>query len=251
MITSTRSLFLTFAACSAATFFSQSARAVVPGTPNGGATGLLNLFEPFTEFPEFTNRDISATFPNGVCDGYLVMGKEPIGGPPNTCATCSFPGTASHDPLSDALAASCSSPTWSDVVVFWDGVNLPTGACSAAVHFMALLSRRDEFRRNVCEAASDFPAAGLLPVATTAPAALQGLTVAAVVAGAGANASVWQRETLLGRNDLVRYTAGGGTYTIFSDVPALPSWGFALLGGALLGTGLLLFRRGRSSLILA
>jgi hypothetical protein len=267
-------LFTIALGCTAFVFVHAAQAQTAPGTPVPPQTGALNLFEPAIHSPESITKDISVTFPGGVCDGYLVMGKEyplPDGGggfhPDHACAAPG-PAVAPFDiPLSDAESAGCGAPTWSDVIVFHNGSSLPSGVCDASVHFITIISRPDPLVTQATFANADFAASGCLMKSTSAdlttspvdgncaglllspfstvPAFLQGLTVATVDGDAR---SRWQKEVLIGPNDRVVYQPGPGRYTIFSDLPAMPPWGFAMLGSALLGMAVILIGRRRERL---
>jgi hypothetical protein len=273
------SLFLAVPVCGAILSMAPRADAFDPGANVDGLSHALHIGE---SNDEGNTIDISGSVPNGVCDGYVVMGKE-------AQAAVTVNGAAYN-----TTSPSSAPSGWSDVVVFHDGVNLPSGVCGSAVKFMTIISRPDIGWNTIVSSnpPADFPATGCLmknnfhvtppppspnwppnplvspngdctgsliePDYTRVAPFLQGLTVEQVIAGAGANATVYKQETLIAaRNDGIVYTPGslgdaGATtqYTIFSDVPALPPWGMALLGATLVGGAVVLMRRNRHGVTL-
>jgi hypothetical protein len=237
---STRSTLLALALGSVAVATAPLAHASDPGSPLPGTPNFtVHVLEPnlgLADTPA-SGETKTAPLPQAVVSGYLVMLK----GLPCT-------GSVLTDPS-----------TWSDIVVFWNGVNLPAatdgqpGGTPAANQATIISDPPDSVAHAGCSA-THFPADPTVPITSgvdagyaALPAGLAGLTENIVLAGTTAAATTSQTERFPGN---VTYkpadAADAGafnTYVIFSEIPALPPWGFALLGGTLLATAIVVLRR--------
>jgi|CZKU01.1.fsa_nt_gi hypothetical protein len=213
------SLLAALAVCTAVAT-APSARATTPGTSTASAVR-INVFEPpFGDDPgakEFR----TSVIPGGVvADGFMVMLENAAAG--NVCSN------------------------WSDIVVFWDGTNFPSGGTGSSVTVIS--DPQSETGFNCGAGPLLFNAGALRPEYVGLPAALQNITEAQITGGAGANATAFVPEVVNGNSVSVTYAAGTSVYRVVSDVPALPPWGFALLGTTLAGAAVFLIRRRRPEL---
>jgi hypothetical protein len=197
------------------------AHATDPGTPadpaaDAGKTTVreIALEGSFIEGAKTYDLNNVGQLPGGVCDGYVALTE------------------------SDGV-------TLSDVVVFHDNATLPSGVCGPTVHFVTIFSDGSHPERpfNFGDGVPDSTPANLLPLFVpggTLPLA------------AGPNATQFLSEPNI-PPEVVHYTASGSlsdggaagseTYTIISDVPAMPTWGLALLGTLLAGITVVMTRR--------
>lgn len=230
---SKRSLFVAIVLGCTAAAAAQPAYADPPGSPLPGV--LSNPQQNVIEANAFLNDNPAAgevtsrMIANPFVSGYLVMLK----GLPCTGSNLATPST------------------WSDIVVFWNGVNLPAatdGVTTPAANQITLISDPPDGVAHVGCSATHFPADPTVPVAKVTdpgyqnlPAGLAGLTENIILAG-----PVTAQIEIGAGNVTYKAAATGGqtnVYRIFSEVPALPPWAFALLGGTLLGTAVVVVRR--------
>jgi hypothetical protein len=223
-----------------------SAQAAPPGSPVGAGTFKLPINEGFLgELKESNSVNLAGVpglFPTGLCDGYLVLTEEGAG-----------------------------AGAMSDIVVFHDGVTLPSGVCGPTVTWMTIISDASSAAEG--PDASILPTTGCLmqpgtpgPVCTPLPqyqfdrftqtgGSLANLTAEIVAAGAGLNANSQVQEVVRSGVTNGAYLAAGplgtATYIVFSDVPnvpALPPWAFGVLGGVLMVTAFAALRLRRQPL---